>query len=246
MYIDRAAVKLEAKGLIRDSKPSMIAAAVIYTVLGAVIGFLSLRLTGVDSSVAEKMFEAANAGNSEALANLILKALPGKGETLLDLLLQLALAVVSVGFSLFVVNSVRRTGAVYGNLLDGFGMMPRVLFLIILEYLFIALWSMLFVIPGIVAAYRYSLAVYIMLDHPELSAMDCIRESKRMTRGYKMQLFLLDLSFVLWWFLSALPVVGYAVQIFLTPYVETARVLYYERIRSASGVDVPPYGFDAF
>ena len=246
MYIDRAAVKLEAKGLIRDSKPSMIAAAVIYTVLGAVIGFLSLRLTGVDSSVAEKMFEAANAGNSEALANLILKALPGKGETLLDLLLQLALAVVSVGFSLFVVNSVRRTGAVYGNLLDGFGMMPRVLFLIILEYLFIALWSMLFVIPGIVAAYRYSLAVYIMLDHPELSAMDCIRESKRMTRGYKMQLFLLDLSFLLWWFLSALPVVGYAVQIFLTPYVETARVLYYERIRSASGVDVPPYGFDAF
>ncbi len=246
MMIDRVAVKLEAREIIRDAKPSMIAAAVIYTVLGAIIGFLSLRLTGVDSSTAEKMLEAAGNGNSEMLASLVMKALPGKGATLINLLLQLALAIVSVGFSLFVLNTVRRTGAVYGNLLDGFGMMPRVLFLIILEYVFVALWSLLFVIPGIIAAYRYSLAVYIMLDHPEMSAMDCIRESKRLTQGYKMQLFLLDLSFFLWWLLSALPIVGYAVQIFLTPYVETARVLYYEKIRYGWEAEVPPPGYDVY
>ena len=110
-------------------------------------------------------------------------------------------------------------------------MMPRLLWLIILQYFFIALWSLLFVIPGIVVAYRYSLAVYIMIDHPELSAIDCIRESKRMTKGYKGQLFRLDLSFILWLLLSGMPVIGYAVQVYLTPYMETARALYYEQIR---------------
>ena len=70
-----------------------------------------------------------------------------------------------------------------------------------------------------------------MIDHPELSAMDCIRESKRMTYGYKSQLFQLDLSFILWLLLSGMPVIGYAVQVYLTPYMETARALYYERIR---------------
>ena len=109
--------------------------------------------------------------------------------------------------------------------------MPRLLWLLILESIFVMLWSLLFVIPGIVAAYRYSLAVYIMIDHPELSAMDCIRESKRMTQGFKSQLFMLDLSFVLWLLLCSLPVIGYAVQVYLTPYMETSKALYYEQIR---------------
>ena len=90
--------------------------------------------------------------------------------------------------------------------------------------------ALLFVIPGIIAAYRYSLAIYVMIDHPEYSAMDCLRESKRLTMGYKGQLFLLDLSFILWLILTALPVVGYAAQVYVTPYMETSRVLYYEKI----------------
>lgn len=56
-----------------------------------------------------------------------------------------------------------------------------------------------------------------------------------MTQGYKGQLFRLDLSFLLWLLLSSLPVVGYAVQVILTPYMETARALYYEQIRVAKG-----------
>ena len=129
------------------------------------------------------------------------------------------------------INTVRQTGPVFGNLLDGFGMLPRLLFLLVLQYAFIILWSLLFLIPGIIAAYRYSLAVYVMIDHPEYTAMDCLRESKRLTNGYKAQLFTLDLSFILWLLLTALPVLGYAAQVYVTPYMETARVLYYEKIR---------------
>ena len=232
MIIDRTAVKLQAKQLIRESQPSMLTAALLYTLLTALIGWLSLRLTGVDTNTMNEMLRLASEGNSEAIMEMMAKATPSAGASLIDSLLRLAMAVVGVGFSLFVMNSVRRSQPAIGNLLDGFGMFPRVLFLIILQIVLIFLWSLLLVIPGIVAAYRYSFAVYVMIDHPEMSAMDCLRESKRLTTGYKRQLFLLDLSFIFWFLLTMIPVVGYVAQVYVTPYMESARVLYYEQIRA--------------
>lgn len=235
MIIDRTAVKLQAKQLIRESQPSMLTAALLYTLLTALIGWLSLRLTGVDTNTMNEMLQLASEGNSEAVMEMMTKATPSAGASLIDSLLRLAMAVVGVGFSLFVMNSVRRSQPALGNLLDGFGMFPRVLFLIILQIVLIFLWSLLLVIPGIIAAYRYSFAVYVMIDHPEMSAMDCLRESKRLTTGYKRQLFLLDLSFILWFLLTMIPVVGYIAQVYVTPYMESARVLYYEQIRALQG-----------
>ena len=232
MIIDRTAAKLQAKQLIRESQPSMLTAALLYTLLTALIGWLSLRLTGVDTNTMNEMLRLASEGNSEAVMEMMTKATPSAGASLIDSLLRLAMAVVGVGFSLFVMNSVRRSQPALGNLLDGFGMFPRVLFLIILQIVLIFLWSLLLVIPGIVAAYRYSFAVYVMIDHPEMSAMDCLRESKRLTTGYKRQLFLLDLSFIFWFLLTMIPVVGYIAQVYVTPYMESARVLYYEQIRA--------------
>ena len=230
MIIDRTAVKLQAKQLIRESQPSMLTAALLYTLLTALIGWLSLRLTGVDTNTMNEMLQLASEGNSEAVMEMMTKATPSAGASLIDSLLRLAMAVVGVGFSLFVMNSVRCSQPAIGNLLDGFGMFPRVLFLIILQIVLIFLWSLLLVIPGIIAAYRYSFAVYVMIDHPEMSAMDCLRESKRLTTGYKRQLFLLDLSFIFWFLLTMIPVVGYIAQVYATPYMESARVLYYEQI----------------
>lgn len=235
MIIDRTAAKLQAKQLIRESQPSMLTAALLYTLLTALIGWLSLRLTGVDTNTMNEMLQLASEGNSEAVMEMMNKATPSAGASLIDSLLRLAMAVVGVGFSLFVMNSVRRSQPAIGNLLDGFGMFPRVLFLIILQIVLIFLWSLLLVIPGIIAAYRYSFAVYVMIDHPEMSAMDCLRESKRLTTGYKRQLFLLDLSFIFWFLLTMIPVVGYIAQVYVTPYMESARVLYYEQIRALQG-----------
>ena len=235
MIIDRTAAKLQAKQLIRESQPSMLTAALLYTLLTELIGWLSLRLTGVDTNTMNEMLRLASEGNSEAVMEMMTKATPSAGASLIDSLLRRAMAVVGVGFSLFVMNSVRRSQPAIGNLLDGFGMFPRVLFLIILQIVFIFLWSLLLVIPGIIAAYRYSFAVYVMIDHPEMSAMDCLRESKRLTTGYKRQLFLLDLSFILWFLLTMIPIIGYIAQVYVTPYMESARVLYYEQIRALQG-----------
>ena len=99
-----------------------------------------------------------------------------------------------------------------------------------LRDLFIWLWSLLFVIPGIIAAYRYSMALYILLDHPEFGIMDCLRESKAITAGHKMELFKLDLSFLGWGLLTALPYVGFLISVFVTPYYAITHAFYYERL----------------
>ena len=230
MIIDRVHIKQNAQMIIRQSKPSLLTAGLILTALSALIGFLSLRLTGIDIKTAVDIMNASAEGKAELAASLMMRAMPSRLEIIMDLFLRLALAIVGAGFSFFVMNSVRKTEPVLGNLLDGFSMMPRLLVLLVLEYVFVTLWSLLFIVPGIIAAYRYSFAVYIMIDHPEMSAMDCIRESKQRTGGYKWQLFVLDLSYLLWLLLCMVPVIGYAVQIYVSPYMETAKVLYYETI----------------
>ena len=74
----------------------------------------------------------------------------------------------------------------------------------VLISLYVFLWSLLLIIPGIVKAYAYSMAYYIKADHPEYTATQAIDESKKIMNGNKMRLFLLDLSFIGWIFVGAL------------------------------------------
>lgn len=85
------------------------------------------------------------------------------------------------------------------------GVYRKALLLYILRGLFIALWSLLFIIPGIMAAYSYAMADYILYNHPEMSAMEALRESKRLMHGRKGRLFGLDLSFIGWSLLCFVP-----------------------------------------
>ena len=66
-----------------------------------------------------------------------------------------------------------------------------------LRNLFILLWSFLFIIPGIIKAFSYSMAMFIALENKDISALEAIKRSEAMMNGYKMDLFLLYLSFVL-------------------------------------------------
>ena len=82
---------------------------------------------------------------------------------------------------------------------------------------------------GVMASYRYSLAVYLLLDAPDKGALACIRESKALTRGRKWELFVLDLSLLGWRLLSQLPFVS----IYTRPYMETTWANYYRAISGA-------------
>ena len=98
----------------------------------------------------------------------------------------------------------------------------------LLQGLFVFLWSLLFVIPGIIMAYAYSMAIYVANDNPELSAMDAIRKSRELMNGHKWDLFVLDLSFIGWIFLCLLTCgIGF---FFLAPYIEMAHVEFYREL----------------
>lgn len=98
----------------------------------------------------------------------------------------------------------------------------------LLQELFVFLWSILFVVPGIIMAYAYSMAIYVANDNPELSAMDAIRKSRELMDGHKWDLFVLDLSFIGWILLCLLTCgIGF---FFLAPYIEMAHVEFYREL----------------
>ena len=100
----------------------------------------------------------------------------------------------------------------------------------LLSSLFVALWSLLLIVPGIVKAYSYSMIYFIKADHPEYDWRTCLHASQELTYGHKMELFVLDLSFIGWYLVGALCLgVG---TLWVQPYHETAKALYYEQLKN--------------
>ncbi len=96
--------------------------------------------------------------------------------------------------------------------------------------LVIGLWSLLFIIPGIVKAYEFSQVKFIIHDNPKLSYDQVRYVSSRMTKGYKGELFALDLSFIPWYIFGAITCgIGYA---YVVPYVYTVKAMYYENLKA--------------
>ena len=96
--------------------------------------------------------------------------------------------------------------------------------------IYIFLWCLLLFIPGIIKSYSYCFAPYISMDNDELTAEECINESMKLTNGYKMKLFLLDLSFI-GWYLLCIVTLGIAI-LWVVPYHEAARIALYEDIKA--------------
>lgn len=95
-------------------------------------------------------------------------------------------------------------------------------------YFYTFLWSLLLIIPGIIAAYSYSFTYYIMQDNKNMSASEAIKESKRLTYGHKMELFVLDLTFIGWGLLAVLSCgIGF---LWLIPYMETTKAEFYRKV----------------
>ncbi|MGN0609166.1 MAG: DUF975 family protein [Oscillospiraceae bacterium] len=103
--------------------------------------------------------------------------------------------------------------------------------LVFLKGLFVFLWTLLFVVPGIIKAYSYSMAEYIKMENPNISPSRAIDISKAMTEGHKMDLFVLDLSFFGWHMLSALTF-GILEVVYVGPYYYAAKAFAYEEIKA--------------
>ena len=174
--IDRKQLKQDMKDLLADAQVSPRTMAALY--LG-----LSLVLSMADTL----------AGDSGLLA------------TFLSILTTLLGMVLSAGFVLYCMAVRRGERAEFLTLFDGFSFVGKLIGLNIVMYFFITLWSMLFVVPGIIAAYRYRFALYNLYENPGISVFEALNMSKRQTYGYKSQLFMLDLSYLGWTLLASAP-----------------------------------------
>lgn len=103
-----------------------------------------------------------------------------------------------------------------------------------LRSLYTTLWSLLLVIPGIVKSYGYAMTPFILAEHPNLTASQAIELSQQMMEGHKMDLFLLNLSFIGWELLAGFSFNGIRLNfghLFLNPYTAAARAAFYRQLQ---------------
>lgn len=138
------------------------------------------------------------------------------------------------GYQTLFLGAVRGGEATAKDMFEGYNkeQFSRVLTTTLLYYVYVFLWSLLLLIPGCIKSYSYAMTPYILKDNPEMKNNAAIEESMRMMDGHKLELFLLDLSFIGWAILSILTCcIGF---LWLVPYMNMARVNFYEDLKKAS------------
>lgn len=135
---------------------------------------------------------------------------------------------LSLGLAIISTNVVRGEEIKIENLFDGFKNMSTSIILWLLNQIFIFLWSLLFIIPGIIKQYSYSMSFFILRDNPTMSQDEARRASMAMMHGNKWRLFCLDFSFIGWIILDGLTL-G-LLSFWVGPYIQTAHAEFYQSL----------------
>ncbi len=148
-------------------------------------------------------------------------------------------SIVSVGYSKFNLDLVDRQKAPEINTLFGyFNHWKEVTLTNLLQTVYVILWSLLFIIPGIIASYSYAMTGYILAENPELAPSEAIERSKQMMTGNRFRLFCLQFSFIGWSILAALTLgIG---NLWLTPYRQAATAAFYREVSGTERRGIPP------
>ena len=159
----------------------------------------------------------------------------------ISLLSSILLFPVVWGFSIAFLDNTRGTNSKpldLSYLWNSYNDSSRVIGTYILKSIYIFLWSLLLIIPGIIKRYSYAMTPYILRDDPNISYNDAIELSMEMMDGNKWRLFLLDLSFIGWYLLALLTLgIGF---LFLTPYIESTYANFYEDLKDDIPVSTTP------
>ena len=142
----------------------------------------------------------------------------------------------SVGIAIFSLSISRNKEAKTKQIFEGFNKFTRALVAHLLVVLFTILWSLLFIVPGIIAALAYSQTFFILADDPNISASDAIKKSKKMMNGYKWKYFCLGFRFIGWLILSALTF-GIGL-LWLLPYIQITYAKFFDDVNTQEQVVV--------
>lgn len=144
-------------------------------------------------------------------------------------------SVVGVGYSRFHLQlNDRQTEVHVGTLFDYFPHWKNVAVTKLLENVYIFLWTLLLIVPGIIASYSYAMTDFILAENPELEPREALERSKAMMEGNRWRLFCLHFSFIGWGILAALTLgIG---NLWLTPYQKAAVTAFYREVSGTEAV----------
>lgn len=204
-------------------------------------GLIASLLGGIDESFPEFSIQIEDgqvAGASVSMGQLdidLTQLLSGQFPLWLSSILASALvmglvllllgSVISLGYARFNLDLADGQDAQLPTLFSYFPWFKTAFCARLLTGLYVFLWSLLLLIPGIIASYSYAMTPYILANHPELTAREAIARSKELMSGNRWRLFCLEFSFIGWALLSSLTMgIG---SLFLTPYTQAAKAAFY-------------------
>ena len=232
--LDRIQLKRQAKEITRNARVSAYLFTLLYLVIVNVLDMINTYVNGTVVTYMQAYFPEA------PVPRFFLSALefPPTLVLFVSVIVSLLLAVLSAGCTIYHlgVRSGQEMG--YSSLFDGFSFVGKVILLQIIIFIYTFLWSMLFIIPGIIAGYRYRFALYNLCENPEMGVMEAIAMSSAQTRGHKMDLFVLDLTFIGWSMVCTLTL-GVA-SIWVSPYIFQTDLGYFQQIKQMKGIGYFP------
>lgn len=215
------------------------------------VAFIMMLITGTTFGVSSRTTtdsatEAANAQSVDELVKIfqerpeILALVAGAIFTII-----LATILISTLIDTFLTNPLEKgcktfflrnsddSTAGFEEVKKGFGPdYMRTVKTLFLKDLYIFLWSLLLIIPGMIKTYEYSQVHYILAEDPDISPKDALLKSKEMMNGHKKEAFVFDLSFILWDLLSV-ATFGLAHVFYVGPYEKAADAEYYKYVKNA-------------
>lgn len=216
MMWNRAELKMRGNMAFKKNYVSAVVVALLMGIFGTVSGESSARRVSENSDI-----YSGNLFNVGMITGLL------AGITTVVILIVLVAKVFvgnllkMGGYRFFILNQTAQPGI--GTLLDGFrsGHYVNIVLTMFLRDLFTTLWSLLLVVPGIVKHYEYLMVPYIIAENPAMDYKEAFQISKQMMDGEKMEAFIMDLSFLGWYLLSAVTC-GLLAIFYVNPYVQAS------------------------
>lgn len=216
MMWNRAELKMRGNMAFKKNYVSAVVVALLMGIFGTVSGESSARRVSENSDI-----YSGNLFNVGMITGLL------AGITTVVILIVLVAKIFvgnllkMGGYRFFILNQTAQPGI--GTLLDGFrsGHYVNIVLTMFLRDLFTALWSLLLVVPGIVKHYEYLMVPYIIAENPTMDYKEAFQISKQMMDGEKMEAFIMDLSFLGWYLLSAVTC-GLLAIFYVNPYVQAS------------------------
>ncbi|MBE5952066.1 MAG: DUF975 family protein [Lachnospiraceae bacterium] len=223
----------EARGALESNWGKAVGTGFVAGLLGAGIhGWSASSGSNGGSTGSDVTLEQLVSGTADPEQAALILAVLG-GMAIIGIIISLVHLIigspVTLGYCKFNLNLIDCNGkAKFSDLFSQFNRLGPAVALQLLRAIYTALWSLLFVIPGIIKGYSYSMAAYILYEHPELTPNEAITKSRELMDGNKWRLFCLRFSFIGWAFLCVFTC-GIGV-LWLAPYEEAAIAAFYREI----------------